>query len=105
MANNEKHLTFGQMRYRSRTHIKLSEIRPNSAERGYDNHWRKRRRQYIAEHPLCVDCQMQGRISATREPHHIIPKAKGGSDADDNLMPLCKSHHSERESRIKRLHL
>jgi len=31
--------------------------------------------------------------------HHIIPKSRGGTDAEDNLVPLCEKHHREIHAR------
>jgi 5-methylcytosine-specific restriction protein A len=60
--------------------------------------WRKIRHDYVKKHFLCegFDC---GRRA--REVHHIIEVRKGGSDADDNLMALCKPCHSRRTRRGK----
>lgn|SRR4030042_632576 len=37
----------------------------------------------------CVICARRA------EPHHIVSKGAGGDDSEDNLMPLCRCHHSE----------
>jgi len=37
----------------------------------------------------CVEC---GRMA---EPHHITSRGAGGGDIIENLIPLCRFHHSE----------
>lgn len=46
----------------------------------------------------CHDC-----TDYATEYHHITPVALGGTDDDDNLMPLCKACHKEytREQHIE----
>jgi 5-methylcytosine-specific restriction protein A len=56
----------------------------------YDRRWRRIRDRYISEHPLCEECQKYGRLTPAEEVHHIIPLSKGGTNADSNLMSLCK---------------
>ena len=51
---------------------------------------------YLRAHPLCVDCQAERRVTAATEVHHIKALRDGGDHNDDNLMALCKSHHSKR---------
>ena len=56
--------------------------------------WRRRRHRILANHP---DCAMCG--SAATDVDHIVPKAIGGSDEDDNLRSLCHRCHSRRTGR------
>jgi 5-methylcytosine-specific restriction endonuclease McrA len=49
---------------------------------------------FLRRHPECADC---GREAT--EAHHIVPRAQGGSDRWENLMPLCKACHSARTRR------
>ena len=60
----------------------------------YGRTWKRLRDRYIAEHPLCEECQKAGRLTPAEEVHHIIPLSKGGTNADSNLMSLCKQCHS-----------
>jgi len=53
----------------------------------------------LAQQPLCEDCLAEGRVTIGGEVHHIIAKRDGGEDSFDNLMTLCKSHHSQRTAR------
>ncbi|AUS97361.1 HNH endonuclease [Clostridium thermosuccinogenes] len=60
----------------------------------YGRTWKRIRDRYISEHPLCQECQKYGRLTPAEEVHHIIPLSKGGTNADSNLMSLCKQCHS-----------
>jgi 5-methylcytosine-specific restriction protein A len=66
---------------------------PESNKR-YGRSWKRIRDRYIKTHPLCEECQRQGRLTPAEEVHHIIPLANGGSNNKENLMSLCKSCHS-----------
>lgn len=68
--------------------------RGSSSKRGYTRRWRKARRHYLNEHPLCVQCEKEGIIEAATEVHHIKALRNGGTHEDNNLMALCKSCHS-----------
>jgi 5-methylcytosine-specific restriction protein A len=60
----------------------------------YGRAWKRIRDRYISIHPLCEQCEMEGRITPAEEVHHILPLSHGGTHAEDNLMALCKSCHS-----------
>lgn len=42
-------------------------------------------------------CMWEGCRKPSREVHHIHPRSKGGDDAEDNKIALCKSHHRNRK--------
>jgi 5-methylcytosine-specific restriction protein A len=70
-------------------------------ERGYDQAWIDFRSCYLAEHPLCVDCEELGIVTPAREVHH---KAKLRDRPDlkyeeSNLAGLCTPCHSRRTAR------
>ena len=54
----------------------------------------QRRRRLEAE-PLCRLCWEKGRVTPSTVPDHIVPLAKGGSDADDNVRCLCADCHRD----------
>lgn len=60
----------------------------------YGSAWRKIRKRYIDNHPLCEECLKNGRLTKANEVHHIIPLRRGGTNDESNLMALCKSCHS-----------
>jgi len=68
--------------------------RDKSERKHYGRQWEKIRMLFLAKNPLCVHCQQAGRLSPATEVHHIIPVSQGGTDAEENLMALCKSCHS-----------
>lgn len=69
---------------------------PDSNKR-YGRRWRERRDSYARRHPICEDCEKQGRIVPLDEVHHIVPLKLGGTNDDENLISLCKSCHQKRE--------
>ena len=75
--------------------------RESAYRRGYDKRWARFRARYLREHPLCVDCLAEHRMTPATEVHHIRklvehPEIKY---AEDNLMGLCHRHHSIRTAR------
>lgn len=81
-------------------HTRVMNTRYNKYERPYDSSerygsaWRRIRNKYIKEHPLCEECEKNGRLTPAKEVHHILPLEKGGTHDESNLMALCKSCHS-----------
>lgn len=52
---------------------------------------------YLAQHPLCVMCEAQGKASPAHHVDHIIPISEGGDWYDyENLQGLCAAHHSQK---------
>ena len=81
-------------------HQRLIDSQYNKYERApqtyhrYNSCWKRIRKLYIKEHPLCELCKKEGRLTPVQEVHHIVPLSSGGSHSQDNLMSLCKSCHS-----------
>lgn len=65
--------------------------------------WQHLRRHALEMHPLCVECERAGRITAATEVHHRVPVQQGGNRDEkqrlmyslSNLMPLCHACHVE----------
>jgi 5-methylcytosine-specific restriction protein A len=87
------------------------ERRGTAAERGYDNKWQKARVYYLRKHPLCVNCQLDNRLTAANvvdhiEPHRLKEAIDSGDkqriararylfwDADNNWASLCDTCHN-----------
>lgn len=81
-------------------HKKLTDSEYNRFQRDldtakrYGQEWRHIRKQYIQDHPLCEECEKQGRLIPAQEVHHIRPLKKGGTHDTSNLMSLCTACHS-----------
>lgn len=77
---------------------KKTEERGTSGQRGYDGHWRKLRKRYLAKHPLCVKCEQAGKLTPATVVDHIIPHR--GNQAlmwdEDNWQALCKPCHDNK---------
>ena len=70
--------------------------RGTSSERGYGWEWQKLREQILRRDMyLCQIClaMVPSRITVGNEVDHIISKAKGGSDAMENLQTACHACH------------
>ena len=77
-------------------------------ERGYGAEWDKRRLRILKrDNGLCQECLRNGRVTGVgHKPYsafcdHIVPKAEGGTDADENLQTLCRSCHTAKTDREK----
>jgi 5-methylcytosine-specific restriction protein A len=65
--------------------------------RGYDAEWRKLRLKFLRSNPYCWDpFRLHGTITLATTVDHILAKAKGGTDAWENLQALCHSCHSRK---------
>lgn len=70
--------------------------RGKTAARGYGGRWQRERLAYLAQHPLCVMCAKQGRVTAANTVDHIIPH-KGDPLLmwdQTNWQSLCEPHHN-----------
>ena len=62
--------------------------------------WRRVRKLYLEQHPLCVECQREGRITPARVVDHIKPINEGGARFDPtNLQGLCDKCHNKKSGR------
>ena len=69
--------------------------RKSIAKRGYGRSWRRARREYLAEHPLCAECDRDGRTTEATIVDHVIPH-RGDPELfwdRTNWQSLCKPHH------------
>ncbi len=67
----------------------------SSAQRGYGYRWQKARAAFLAEHPLCVMCKAEGRVTAATVVDHSVPHRGDPTIFWDRSkwQPLCKQHH------------
>ena len=63
--------------------------------------WRRLRNERLSRHPLCEQCEKEGRLTYATEVHHITPVETGLTLADkerlaynpSNLIALCHDCH------------
>jgi 5-methylcytosine-specific restriction enzyme A len=75
--------------------------RGSAASRGYDNRWRRARKRYLMQHPLCVECERKGKLTAASVVDHVTPH-KGDMLLfwnESNWQSLCKHHHDSKTAR------
>ena len=65
----------------------------SASERGYGGNWSRLRGAVLAREPLCRACRAAGVVCAASVVDHVVPKAEGGTDAWENLQPLCRRCH------------
>ena len=78
-----------------------AETRRNEYAYLYGRRWKRARLWFLAEHPLCRDCEAEGRQEGATEVHH---EPKHGGDAvafwdTARWVGLCKRHHDTRTGR------
>ena len=73
--------------------------RGTAASRGYGAEWRARRDAHLRREPLCRECSKTGRVTPATDVDHIVARAKGGGEEDENLQSLCATHHSIKTNR------
>jgi 5-methylcytosine-specific restriction protein A len=75
--------------------------RGTSSQRGYGSRWRKLRSYFLANNPLCLVCQDEGKVTpATVVDHHVAHKGDESLFWDiNNLRPMCVSCHSRKTAR------
>jgi 5-methylcytosine-specific restriction enzyme A len=74
------------------------ERRGSARERGYDSQWDKARRTYLTRHPLCVQCEKEGRVVVAVVVDHVVPH-KGDQRLfwdTANWQALCVMHHNRK---------
>ena len=82
-------------------HVAIARRQYNKYERSpdinkkYGRAWKRIRDRHISQHPLCEECEKQGRLVPAEEVHHKKPISQGGTHARDNLMSLCHSCHTK----------
>jgi 5-methylcytosine-specific restriction protein A len=77
--------------------------RGTAAQRGYGARWQRYRAAFLREHPLCVMCEKQGKVTAATVVDHRIPH-KGDQTLFwdlSNHQALCKPHHDRDKRRVE----
>lgn len=69
-------------------------------QKAYGHAWRKRRTRVMRRDAyLCQPCKRLGRNTQGTEVDHIVGRADGGTDDDDNLQTICNTCHKEKTLR------
>jgi 5-methylcytosine-specific restriction protein A len=84
--------------------VRTPETRPSAAKRGYGRAWQKSRKDYLREHPLCVECDKQGLTVPATEVDHIDPHQGDEAKFWDrtNWQGLCDTHHAAKTAKEER---
>lgn len=72
-------------------------IRKNRKESPFDEEWLNIRTRVLKRD--CYKCVNCGKTGSELHIHHIIPKARGGSNKLSNLVSLCKTCHSIQDAK------
>ena len=75
--------------------------RESSSKRGYSSAWRRAREQFLREHPFCVKCMQEHRMTTATDVDHIVPHRGDMTLFWDrsNWQSLCHPHHAEKTAR------
>jgi len=73
----------------------------SSTARGYGYGWQQARAIHLRQHPLCVYCEEEGRVTAATVVDHRIPHRGDQTLFWDrkNWQSLCKACHDGRKAR------
>ncbi|WP_354007048.1 HNH endonuclease [Burkholderia sp. 572] len=75
-------------------------LRGNRHVRGYGSAWNVIRVRILRrDNGLCQPCLRAGCLTVATAVDHIIAKARGGTDCDDNLQAICQSCHAMKTAR------
>lgn len=59
-----------------------------------------RRHRWLSLHPLCAECERDGRATEAAVVDHVIPLWNGGADDyETNGQSLCNPHHDAKTTR------
>ncbi|RQZ58133.1 HNH endonuclease [Burkholderia cepacia] len=79
---------------------KSDAVRGNRHARGYGTAWDKIRQRILRRDiGLCQPCLQTGRVTPASAVDHVISKARGGTDRDENLQAICRDCHATKTAR------
>lgn len=62
--------------------------------------WRRKRARVLERDSFCCKpCEREGKLTVATQVDHVIPKAEGGSDDDDNLQAICDPCHEAKSQK------
>jgi 5-methylcytosine-specific restriction protein A len=72
-------------------------VRPKRHEFYNTARWQKLRAWFRGQHPLCQECERQGRVNPSKIVDHIVSIEDGGDmTSADNLQALCVACHNRK---------
>ncbi len=75
-------------------------VRGNRHQRGYGTKWDKTRKRILKrDHYLCQEDLKDGKYTPATEVDHVVPRAWGGSEDDDNLQAISEARHKIKTAR------
>lgn len=77
---------------------RIDQHRGSARERGYTGRWDKARKTFLLSHPLCAECERNGRVTAATVVDHVVPH-KGNQELfwdTSNWQPLCVECHNRK---------
>lgn len=89
------------LQHKPRGESASAEGRPSARQRGYDSRWERRAKAFLAQNPLCVECEKAGIVAEATEVDHVRPHRGNRQLFEDesNLQSLCKPCHSRKTAR------
>lgn len=76
--------------------------RPTAHQRGYGSRWQKASKCYLRSHPLCAECERNGRVTEATCVDHITPHRGDMTlfwDVAGNWQSLCKPCHDAKTAK------
>lgn len=75
--------------------------RENSNSDFYNSRvWRKTRKRFLEQNPLCVECAEVGDVVVATVLDHIVPINRGGEKLNEsNFQAMCAAHHNAKSAR------
>lgn len=87
--------------FKARVKMAITQNTQPSHLQSYGRQWRQERAKFLQQHPLCVYCQKNGKLSFANVVDHIIPHK--GDDRlfwdKSNWQPLCKHCHDSTKAK------
>ncbi|WP_334051006.1 HNH endonuclease [Burkholderia cepacia] len=75
-------------------------VRGNRHARGYGSAWERIRMRILRRDTgLCQPCLQTSRVTPATAVDHVISKARGGTDHDENLQAICRDCHAAKTAR------